>query len=137
MVWREINSINEIWPIQWKCKPNKSKSWNNYSILRGLLNIYIWNFLYTYTIKAHKSLHSEADHCTNMKINLYLLTSILSSARELCDLGLCKSHLVLNNQMSHMSYKAASGKNKLLKWMRLKVNREKCLLIQHSFPWWN
>lgn len=42
------------------------------SLLRGLLNIYVWNFLHIHTIKAHKNRDSEADHCTNMKINLYL-----------------------------------------------------------------
>lgn len=40
------------------------------SLLRGLLNIYVWNFLHIHIIKAHKNHDSEANHCTNMNINL-------------------------------------------------------------------
>lgn len=48
-------------------------------------------------------------------------------------MDLCKSHIVLNNQMSHTSHKAASGKNKLWKCMGLKFSSEKCLLSNIIF----
>lgn len=47
-----------------------------------------------------------------MKINLYLEPQFYLQ-QEGCATWIYANHLVLNNQMSHMSYKAASGKNKL------------------------